>query len=284
MLDAVTLDRVRLMRIEPDLQAWQAYAARTGVHPAIRAYLRLRPEDFYIAEETSIVTPRSWCDLSGMLQTLERAGEAAGKLLFEQYLQCEAVCERFSLYYALCANVSRSFQLDRVLFEGDCSAAAHFSAAPFDEALCCAELLSQRLSQLHREADAARSRADRLRYFIDAARREPEANLARSCQTLLERRERALQVRKDVGALPPEEEAQENALHGLIRSAIAAMLGSGDPAAALEDCAREAGAASAALRERYESARRSAQSFAERAFSGSSFQALLCRELIEKEN
>lgn len=157
--DPVTLDRVRLMRIEPDAQAWLAYAAKTGVHAAIRAYLRMRPEDMYLAEGDNVVTPRSWCDLSDMLHALERAGEAVDGLLFAQYIQCERISERFSLYYAMCAGVSRGFQLDQLLFEGDTSSAAHFAAAAFDEALCCAELLSQRLHQLRQAAKQARSRA-----------------------------------------------------------------------------------------------------------------------------
>ena len=280
MFDAVTLDRVRLMRIEPDVQAWQDYAAEAGVHPSIRAYLRLRPEDFYIAEEQNIVTPRSWCDLSDMILALESAGERPGKLLFEQYLQCEAICERFSLYHAMCENVSRSFQLDGVLFEGDLSAAGHFSAAPFDEALCCAEMLAQRLSQLKKDAAAAKNRAERLGYFIEAVLRETGGDLAKTCREQLERREHALQVRRDVGALSPQDAARENALHSLIRSAIAAMLGSEDHAASLKKQTETASSEAKRAEEQYWSAMSNARSFAEAAFAGDSFQALLCRERI----
>lgn len=101
VFDAVTLDRIRLMHIEPNLEAWQIYATESGVHPSIRAYLHLRPDDFYIAEESNIVTPRSWCNLSEMIYALENAGELPNRLLFEQYLQCESICTHFSLYYTL---------------------------------------------------------------------------------------------------------------------------------------------------------------------------------------
>ena len=60
--------------MEPDLDAWQRFAAEHGVHPSIRSYLRLRPEDFYAAEDGSIVTARSWTDLSDMMQALEQMG------------------------------------------------------------------------------------------------------------------------------------------------------------------------------------------------------------------
>ena len=283
VFDAVTLDRVRLMRIEPDVQAWQNYASEAGVHPSIRAYLRLRPEDFYIAEEQNIVTPRSWCDLSDMILALDAVGERPGKLLFEQYLQCETICERFSLYHAMCENVSRSFQLDGVLFDGDLSAAGHFSAAPFDEALCCAEMLAQRLSQLKKDAASAKSRAERLGYFIEAALREANGgDLAKTCREQLERREHALQVRRDVGALSPQDEAQENALHSLIRHAIAAMLGSDDPASSLKTQTDNASFEAKQAEKHYSSAKSNAFAFADAAFAGDSFQALLCRDIILK--
>ena len=284
VFDAVTLDRVRLMRIEPDVQAWQDYAAKAGVHPAIRAYLRLRPEDFYIAEEQNIVTPRSWCDLSDMILALEAADEKPGKLLFEQYLQCQSVCERFSLYCAMCENVSRSFQLDSVLFEGDLSAAGHFSNVSFDEALCCAEMLAERLSQLKNDAAAAQSRAERLRYFIEAALREADhGDPAKACREQLERREHALQVRKDVGALTQEEEAQEKALHSLIRNSLAAMLGSEDPVSCLKKQAENTSAEAEQANENYVSAKHNVFSFAQAAFAGNGLQALLCRDIILKD-
>ena len=280
--DAVTLDRVRLMRIEPDVQAWQDYAAQTGVHPSIRAYLRLRAEDFYITEGANIVTPRSWCDLSGMIQAMEAAGEVPSRLLFEQYIQCERICESFSLYYAMCENVSRRFQLDGVLFDGDLSSASHFAIVPFDEALCCAEMLAQRLASLKQEATQAKSLAARLSYFVEAAMRESgNSTLAQTCREHLERREHALKVRKTVGALSIEEEAQENALHSSIRAAIADMLGSDAPLDALKRHAEKLEHAAKETETRCIAAQQNVSAFAKAAFAGSSFQAQLCRNVLQ---
>ena len=280
--DAVTLDRVRLMRIEPDVQAWQDYAAKVGVHPSVRAYLRLQPEDFYLAEGENIVTPRSWCDLSDMIYALESAGQAAGKLLFEQYIQCSRICESFSLYYAMCENVSRGFQLDRVLFEGELSAAEHFAAAPFDEALCCAEMLAQRLAELEKIAAGAKEQSARLGYFIEAVLRDAGTTpLAQHCREQLERREHALQVRRDAGVLTLDEEAQENSMHRRIRSAIADMLGSDDPATALKKHAGAAADAAKKATEVFSAARENASDFGALAFAGSSFQAQLCRNVLQ---
>lgn len=286
-LDAVTLDRVRLMRIEPDVQAWQDYAAQAGVHPSICAYLRLRPEDFYIAEDGNIVTPRSWCDLSDMLKFQEEAEEAPGKLLFSQYLQCESICERFSLYYALCKNVARSFQLDAVLLRGERISAGHFASVSFDEALCCAEMLAQRLAEFKRTAEGEKSRANRLSYFIEAALREScgtdsGISLIQICQQRLQRREEALLVRKRVGALSNTDEAQEKALHALIRSALAEAMGSAAPGDCLKRSVQTALDAAMQAQQQYDCARQNALAFAEVAFGGESFQALLCRDIIQR--
>lgn len=282
--DAVTLDRVRLMRIEPDVTAWQVYAEATGVHPSIRAYLRLRPEDFYTAEDTNIVTPRSWCDLSHMIDVLQSNHEVPGKMLFEQYIQCPSICERFTLYYAMCENVARNFQLDCVIFEGNLTSAAHFAAAPFDEALCCAEMLAQRLHVIEITARQARQQSDRLGYFADAALKAAgEQSLTESCQNLPSRREHALEVRREVNALSDEDAACESALHQLIRQIIADMLGSDDPILKLRQGCQSAEARAQHAEADYLQAKHHVQAFSEAAFSKDSLQSALCREIIAQQ-
>ena len=44
--DLVTLDRVRRIDIEPKLSVWQDYARAHRLHPAVTAYLELRPQHF----------------------------------------------------------------------------------------------------------------------------------------------------------------------------------------------------------------------------------------------
>ena len=44
--DLVTLDRVRRIDIEPNLAVWQEYARAHRLHPAVQAYLELRPPAF----------------------------------------------------------------------------------------------------------------------------------------------------------------------------------------------------------------------------------------------
>ena len=232
--DPVTLDRLRVLEIEPDLAAWQEYAAQRRVHPSVRGYLRLRPEDFYRAEGERIVTARSWMNLSDMMLALEKSGGAADALLYGQYLQCGEVAERFALYHALCRGVAAGFSLDAVLQGRDEAAGARFAQVGFDEALCAAMLLSDALNSRIRSAEDARERAQRLRHFADGAIREQgNKALTEVARDHLERMEKALAVRRSVNAISPDEEARERALHGEIRSCIAALYGAEDAHAAL---------------------------------------------------
>ena len=269
--DPVTLDRLRVIRVEPELDAWMDYAAARGVHPAVRGYLRLKPEDFCAFSGEDIVSPRSWTDLSDMMLALEALGEQPGQALFAQYLQCPSIAEGFGLYFNMCRGVSERFGLERVLEGTDPEAERHFAAAPFDEALCAAMLLANCLNARAAEAARAEETAVRLESFVvgalreagDAARRRPadgcaSAHMAENavqaagdclaaCRTNLGRMEHALQVRAEVGALEPAAEAGERALFRAAREAMAACAGAEDQAGALR-------AFASARRERAQSA------------------------------
>src|SRR5699024_7108600 len=62
--DLVTLDRVRRIDIEPEISVWQEYARAHRLHPAVTAYLELRPQHFYKVENDVdgplFVTARGW--------------------------------------------------------------------------------------------------------------------------------------------------------------------------------------------------------------------------------
>lgn len=211
--DPVTLDRVRTIRIEPDLDAWMSYAEASGIHPAVRAYLHLRPEDFYVSDGDQIVTARSWADLSDMMRALEAMGQTPEEPLFEQYLQSPAVAEAFGLYFALCHKVSQRFQLDELLDASDAQVDEVFKDAAFDEALFARTLLGDR--RRARDAEAAREQriAQRVRHFQDGVRREapdgdPDA-LARVAREHLARLKHALEVQKANHLLTPEEELEQ---------------------------------------------------------------------------
>lgn len=87
--DMVTLDRVRNMTIEADLEIWKRYACDHGIHPSILAFLNIYPDSFYVIKTEnglqSFVTARGWEDLSRILIAYERNGEPITEELILQY-------------------------------------------------------------------------------------------------------------------------------------------------------------------------------------------------------
>ena len=278
--DPVTLDRLRVLTIEPDLSAWQEYAAQRQVHPSVRGYLRLRPEDFFRAEGERIVTARSWMNLSDMMLALEKSGGAADALLFGQYLQCGEVAERFALYHALCRGVAAGFSLDAVLEGRDEAAEARFARSGFDEALCAAMLLSDALNARIRSAEEIRERAQRLRHFADGVLREQGSGaVTDAALAILARMEKALAVRRSVNAISSDEEARERALHREIRSCIAALYGTEDAHAALLEQVCQAEGAALQRRTALLQELCNALGFAQRAFADVHVRVIFLSEL-----
>ena len=50
--DVVTLDRVKMINVEPDYDVWREYARMQGIHGAIVSYLDARRDNFYKIETT----------------------------------------------------------------------------------------------------------------------------------------------------------------------------------------------------------------------------------------
>lgn len=103
--DMATLDRVKNIDVEADLEVWQNYAAKKEIHPAVRAYLTVHPEHFYVIEEKKtgklFVTARGWEDLSCILKIYEEDGELVTEEFVFQYLQHDEVARGFYLFYDL---------------------------------------------------------------------------------------------------------------------------------------------------------------------------------------
>ena len=97
--DVVTMDRLKLMNIEPDLKAWKKYAVGKQIHGAILAYLEIKPEDFYHMEMTakgrSYVTARGWEDLARAITLFEKQGTTVNAALIEQFLQYAEIAEAY---------------------------------------------------------------------------------------------------------------------------------------------------------------------------------------------
>ena len=144
--DVVTLDRLRRVVVEPDLDAWMTYALATGVHPSIISFLEVKRDNFYSVESTpegkSFVTARGWDDLSRIIQVAERKGKRIDKDIVSQFIQDEEIAERFSQYYALFTKYRSDYQIGSIL-AGEATDKIYRRAqdARFDERLALTRLI-----------------------------------------------------------------------------------------------------------------------------------------------
>ena len=103
--DVVTMDRLKVLKVEPDYRIWKEYALERRVHNAIVNYLDLKKEHFYYMEMTtkgrSYVTARGWEDLSEILYLYEEEQLPVDESLVEQYLRNDKVVKEFTAYYDL---------------------------------------------------------------------------------------------------------------------------------------------------------------------------------------
>lgn len=148
--DIVTLDRVKRIDVEPDLDVWKEYARAKGLHPAILSYLSIRKEHFYhienTADRTCFVTARGWEDLSSILYGYEEMAFTPDENLIRQYLQDEDIARNFAAYYQLYAKYRQDYHITELLSDSlEKSAISKLcdmaSKAPSDERLTVAGLL-----------------------------------------------------------------------------------------------------------------------------------------------
>ncbi len=117
--DAATRDRLKVMEVEPDYEAWKKYAVRQGIGRSVISYLDIRQEDFYRVETTvdglMVVTPRAWEDLSEMVQYYEELEIPVGYELISQYLQNKQTARDFAVYYELYQKYRQVYHIEELL-------------------------------------------------------------------------------------------------------------------------------------------------------------------------
>lgn len=213
--DLVTLDRVRRIDVEPNLSVWQEYARAQRLHPAILAYLELRPQHFYKVEQdvdgVQFVTARGWEDLSAMLVTCDALGLPVDETVIGEYLRHPDVMRDFAAYWALYKKYRSDYGIEDIL-QGRPSdkVVARALDASFDERFSLVSLLLAGLNvrfSSARESDAVTDACyQQLRSFkraLSSATLEdsPAALLARQCSDTLSRIDRE----KTAGHMTPYE-------------------------------------------------------------------------------
>ena len=193
--DIVTWDRLKRVDIEPDYNAWKAYALESGVHPSVTTYLEMKKSNFYkvesVVEGKRFVTARGWVDLARMIELYEHEDIAVDVELVSQYLQDPDIAHDFANYYQIFNKYKADYQVGDIL-AGTVSdeIVERASKAPFDEKLSligmicdgCMGQVAQTLAEeatvnvLLADVKAVRDReqgqdvADMVRGFIDKRR------------------------------------------------------------------------------------------------------------------
>ena len=160
--DVVTLDRLKILEVEPDFSVWREYAAGKRLHSAIVSYLELKKDQFYCMEMTSkgrsYVTARGWEDLSEILYLYEDEQLSVDESLVGQYLRNDRVVKEFTAYYDLFNKYKRDYRIADIL-DGRPSgqAIARAREAAFDERISLLSMLLDRvqtdMSQVMEQAD-----------------------------------------------------------------------------------------------------------------------------------
>ncbi len=154
--DVVTMDRLKVLMVEPDYGAWKEYAQSKGLHAAVLNFLELKKDYFYRIETTvngrSYVTARGWEDLSEILSLYEEEGMKVDETLVEQYLRNQRVVKEFAAYYDLFNKYKKEYQTEEIL-QGTANAqtAERARLAAFDERLSLLGMLIDKIVSETRE-------------------------------------------------------------------------------------------------------------------------------------
>lgn len=151
--DVVTLDRMRVLDIEADLDSFREYAIEQSVHPAVISYLDEKKDHFYKVENTvegkRYVTARGWEDLSSIIKLSEKEGIAIDINTVSGFIRDKQIAESFMAYYELYDSYRRKLPVTKVL-DGEMSdeECVAFGAHEMDEKIIVVSILTEQLKNI----------------------------------------------------------------------------------------------------------------------------------------
>ncbi len=208
--DVVTLDRLKILEVEPDYRVWKEYASDRHLHSAIVNYLDLKKDHFYCMEMTargrSYVTARGWEDLSQILTLYEEEQMPVDESLVGQYLRNEKVVKEFTAYYDLYNKYKRDYRIEEILAgKPSEQAVARAREAAFDERLSLLGMLLDRVQADMKDVMEQGAYLSDLRAPLKAVKAQAEGARAEQVIALLERqaqgRQKLLDSLQTAGAL-----------------------------------------------------------------------------------
>ncbi len=172
--DVVTMDRLKILEIEPDYEAWKKYAQQKGVHKAVTTYLDIRRQDFYEIETTvdgkTYVTARGWEDLSDAMFLYEANGFPVDESLISQYIRNKQILNEFAVYYELYKKYREDYRIHDILDgKEDASIRLRAAKAKFDERITLLGLLTEAVMT---DINSCLKHEDRLKKEVEGLRRK----------------------------------------------------------------------------------------------------------------
>ena len=149
--DIVTLDRLKVINVDPNFDVWKEYAINNNVHGSILSFLEIKKEFFYIVETTAegknYVTARGWEDLSKMIYLYENNNIKVDETLISQYIHHKSISKEFAVYYDLYNKYKSDYQIASIV-QGNASEDIKNRAklAKFDERISLLGLLIDNIS------------------------------------------------------------------------------------------------------------------------------------------
>lgn len=237
--DVVTLDRLKVMTIEPDFAVWKEYAMNKGICGSVTGFLQANVECFYHIETTvkgrSYVTARGWEDLSSIIFMYEENKITVDFGLVSQYIRNEGIARRFLAYYELFNKYKNDYTPEEILSgnAGD-DVIRKAKAASFDERLALLGVL------LDYVTDDIRGTVDRACYMEELLNRLMVVKGSSNIPMALEDEEKKCQISIDrleaAGSLSPEKKQLLKRVRNTLSEMLGSLLNHGDSSFENELC------------------------------------------------
>lgn len=213
--DVVTLDRVRKLEIEPNLEVWKDYAYKKQIHESILSYLNIKQENFYAVETTvdgkQFVTARGWEGLSCILKSYEEMNIPVTFETIRSYLQYEKIAKDFFHYRELYEKYKEIYQLRDILLGQKIVKIKRLKEAPFDERLSMVGLLIGSLTEILKKAVEQDKIVTKIYETLLEYKKicGEEENGKLTLESILNKKQTQLKQKKEANLLDREEELQD---------------------------------------------------------------------------
>lgn len=226
--DVVTLDRLKVMEIEPDYQAWKNYASSHNIHPAVLGFLDKNKRYFYMIESTvsgpSYVTARGWEDLSTVISLYEESDMSVTGDLIGQYIKNEQVSREFWAYYDLYRKYEQLYRISEVL-GGDAPGEllTKVQKSSVDERLSIASALTDSLKKELKRTLLKFEDIKEIQPLIKAVlgaktcygEGDEDVSVSESLKKLIEARNEIIRKKQSAGTLTYENKQKQNRIKAL---------------------------------------------------------------------